>query len=156
MDKHTQAASLWEDFNQQAIAKTKKYVQLNTAICQQQLKLLDYCVSFGDENLIHRGVIQVQRMVRAADFSTIQAQVVDYLHEDRQWINRALPLIDDSAWADTLVDIKTINRLAADSDSGHHNTEWTEHLNEAYQAMLDALEQSDQAWEACYQLLNQH
>ena len=115
-----------------------------------------YGISLGDENLLERVGVFVTRNYGEYRFNQLRRKVASYIGKRKALIeigNRYLSARGAEAVA--MQADYGLSGCKADSDIGHTNTDWDEHMSDAYERMQDSIEAVEADVSRCQELLGE-
>ena len=123
----------------------KGRIEISSAISNTCFKLID-CMASGYEGFLARVAIEINRTGVVSEFNTIKGRAERYADKFLPTIHRANNVIEASGQEVVSLDcIPDIDGIEADKTTSCGNDDWSENMQNAFDALteyMDAIEQS--------------
>ena len=150
-----QTSNMTARLQQEILAGAMATLSLTSEINQELLEVSTNGISMGDEALLERVGLFVNRNSAEYRFDKLRLKVAAYIGERKALIDAGNRLLQ--AHGAQLVNVHTdygLSDCQADGDTGHTNTEWDEHMTEAYGQMQASIEAVEADVAICQYLLS--
>ena len=138
----------------QMFSGSQASLPLTQEISAELMSVTFYGMSMGDEPLLQRAGVFVSRTAAEHRFKKLRRKVASYIGKRKALIeigNRYLR----ARGAETVAMQADygLSGCKADSDIGHANTDWDEHMSDAYEQMQASIEAVEADVSSCQDLL---
>jgi len=131
------------------------FAALSQEITRELWEVMDG-ISLGDENLLQRAGLFINRNSAEHRFNRLRRKVAAHIGERKALINAGNRLL--RAHGVETVEARYdygLSECRADSDPRHANTEWSDHMNDAYERMQESIEAVESDVSRCNDLLGE-
>lgn len=150
-------AQQWQRSAQATWNQVKQISAAQIAIANHQMEMATgiICNSQGNENFLDAGVIYVTRLKWVRTFAEMKQKVMQCVQQVQSQQDKINPLLQKYGLYLDAVDWAFLSHCHADTQCSAKNTDWFDRMNNAYNALGEALAQAEKCWDNCDNTLDQ-